>query len=309
MRHAVVNIIYEAARKDKRICFLTGDLAHVHQDEFKEHLSSQYFNLGMAEQNMIGVAGGLALAGNKVFVYSITPFVTMRCYEQIKVDLCYQNLDVTVIGVGAGFAYATSGCTHHAIEDIAIMRVLPNIKIYSPSSPMEAGYLTRLILQTPGPSYLRIGRGGESELNPTSQFEKMNYANESASVFKEGDDVTIFSTGSIVQEALDASFILKKKGISSEVVNITQIKPIDRKLVLDRWLHRKAIFVLEEHNIIGGLGGAISEIVSGQKSQAILKLFGIPDVYTEIIGSQSFLRKKFALDGPSVAKEIQQYLS
>lgn len=299
MRFEAVKVIFDAALKDKRIYFITGDLAHACSDDFKKLIPNQYINAGIAEQNMIGVAAGLALSGMKVFVYSITPFAIMRCFEQIKVDVCYQNVDVTIIGIGAGYAYSTSGCTHHAVEDIAIIRVLPNMKIYSPASPFETKVIMESLIKKPGPSYLRLGRGGESNLDIEYDLEVGKGA-----ILRDGSDVTIFSTGSIIVEALKASDILASRGISAEVINIHTIKPIDVELVKNRASVRKGIFVLEEHNVYGGLGGAVAEIICENGNLKLFKRFGVPDLYIDTVGSQSYLRGCVGLLGNQVAEEI-----
>lgn len=305
MRFEVINTIYETALKDPRIVFMTGDLGHAHLEDFKNNLPKQYVNTGIAEQNMIGIAAGLALSGHRVFVYSIAPFITMRCYEQIKVDVCYQNTGVVIIGIGAGYAYSTCGCTHHAIEDIAVMRALPNMQIYSPSNPMEARQLTEYLLTSNHPAYLRIGKGGEppAEKDYTLTIGK-------GFVMKPGKDITIFSTGSIIHEAMRASDLLASSNISAEVINIHTIKPIDTETIIDRAKTRQGIFILEEHNILGGLGEGISRIICELKTKdkPIFKCFGVPDDYNHRAGSIKFMRDCYGLNAESMTKEIIKLL-
>lgn len=305
MRFEVIKTIYNAALKDSRIVFMTGDLGHAHLQDFRKNLPKQYINTGIAEQNMVGIAAGLALSGHRVFVYSIAPFITMRCYEQIKVDVCYQNVGVVVIGVGAGYAYSTCGCTHHAIEDIAVMRALPNMQIYSPANPMEARLLTEYLLTSNHPSYLRIGKGGEpaAEKEYTLEIGK-------GLVMRPGHDITIFSTGAITQEAIKASELLGAIGISTEVVNIHTIKPIDADIVADRARSRKGIFVLEEHNVLGGLGECISRIICElpEKNKPTFKCFGVPDEYNHRAGSIKFMRDCCGLNRENIAENITKLL-
>lgn len=308
MRFEVIKTIYEAALSDSRAVFITGDLGHAHLEDFRKNLQGryQYINAGIAEQNIIGIAAGMALCGNKVFVYSIAPFITMRCYEQIKVDICYQNLNVTIIGVGAGYAYSTCGCTHHAIEDIAVMRALPNMRIYSPSNSLEARLITEYLLGQSHPAYLRIGKGGE--LPPEKEYSiEIN----KGLVMRPGKDITIFSTGTILLEALGARDILEGHGVSTEVVNIHTIKPLDEELVMDRARNRNAIFVLEEHNIMGGLGESIAKVICEieGRNKPIFKCFGIPDQYNHRAGSQKFMRNYFGLNAESVSDDIIKLLS
>ena len=301
MRFETIKSVYQAALKNDKIIFMTGDLGHAHLDDFKKNIPKQYYNMGIAEQNMIGVAAGLAMSGNRVFVYSIAPFITMRCYEQLKVDVCCHNVGVVAIGISAGYAYSKEGCTHHAIEDIAVMRALPNMHIYSPSTPREARLLTEYLTTTNHPAYLRIGKGGEPESEKEYQITIGR-----GLVMKKGKDITIFSTGSIVGEALNAANLLSNFGIRAEVINIHTIKPIDTGIVADRVKHRKGIFVLEEHNILGGLGSAIAEIVCevDLPEKPIFKRFGVPDKYTHLAGSLSFMRKQWGLLGEQVAEKI-----
>jgi len=301
MRREVIRTIYKQALLDDKVIFITGDLGHDSINEFRKNLPKQYINAGIAEQNIIGIAAGLALSGHRVFVYSIAPFITMRCYEQIKVDVCYQNVGVVIIGVGAGYAYSTCGCTHHAIEDIAVMRALPNMSIYSPSNPPEARQITEYLISQSHPAYLRIGKGGEAL--PEKEYDiEIN----KGLVVMQGEDVTIFATGSILSEAIEANNILAKHGISAEVINIHTVKPLDEELITDRVGRRKGIFTLEEHNILGGLGGAIAEIIceSNLPTKPIFKRFGVPDRYNHQAGSQRFMRGCYGLNGEDIAHGI-----
>jgi len=306
MRFEVVKTIYKAALSDPKIIFLTGDLGHAHADDFKKNLPGQYYNVGIAEQNMIGIAAGLALSGHRVFAYSIAPFATLRCLEQIKVDICYQNVGVVVIGVAAGYAYSTCGCTHHAIEDIAAMKALPNMQIYSPSNPLEARLITEYLLSTSSPAYLRIGKGGEPDT-------KTEYALEIGKglIVKPGNEITIFATGTIVNEGIAAANILESKGISTEVINLHTIKPLDVELIESRAQTRNAIFVLEEHNIIGGLGESIARIIcecAGSK-KPLFRCFGVPDKYNDRTGSHKYMLSCYGLNGESIAQKVSSLIT
>lgn len=286
MRFTIVKAIFEEALKNKNIYFLTGDLGHFGEKEFVKKIPRQYQNIGIAEQNMIGIAAGLALTGKKVFVYSITPFITMRCYEQIKNDLCYQNLDVTLIGVGGGLIYGPYANTHCSIEDIAVMRVLPNMKVVCPANPLETEQIITQLIKTKGPTYIRIGRG--KELIPEKEY---SVTFGKGLIVKKGSDITIFTTGTILDEAQKVAKMLIKENVSAEIINIHTIKPIDKKLILKKIRSRKAIFTIEEASIIGGLGSAIAEILSESTvNNVIFKRFGINDIYLKEIGDQNYLR-------------------
>lgn len=302
MRNAAIQALYEEAVRDPNIYFITGDFQHVREKEFLA-LGARYQNAGMAEQNLIGLAVGAALCGKKVFTYSIIPFITLRCIEQIKVDVCSHSADVVIIGGGAGFTYGTCGITHFAIEDIAMMRVLPHMKIVSPSGPREATVLMKEIIRLGGPAYVRLNKRGESDLiDKVPEFGK-------GMVVREGADVCIIATGTILAEALKAAEILAQKGISVEVVNMHTIKPLDEDLVRERALSRRLIVSLEEHSVLGGLGGAVAEVLAETNGTAKFKRFGIMDEWPSVVGSQVYLRDAIGLSGEKVAAQIKQLLS
>ncbi|MAF80296.1 transketolase [bacterium] len=302
MRLSTVETIYEAALENPDIHFMSGDLGHVKTKEFQKNLRAQYLNAGMAEQNIIGVAAGLALTGKKVFAYSIVPFITLRCLEQIKDDVCNHNIDVTVIGIGGGFAYGNAGATHYSIEDIAALRALPNMKIVCPATPYEAKMLTKEVIRLGGPAYIRLGRGKEPNLEKEYSVEFGK-----AVVVNLGNDVTIFVSGPIISEALRAAEILEKENISTEVINMHTIKPLNADIVCDRAKKRKMLFTLEEHNVIGGLGSAVAEIVSKIRDpRAPLHCFGVPDKWPKLFGSQQYLREQMGISGELVAEKIKK---
>lgn len=304
MRFTVVKIIYEAALKNKKIYFLTGDLGHACEEEFKKNIPNQYINTGIAEQNMMGIASGLALSGMKVFVYSISPFVTMRCFEQVKNDVCYQNVDVNIIGVGGGFAYGPYGNTHCSIEDIAVMRVLPNMKIICPANTLETEQLTKQILNIPGPIYMRIGRGKE----PIPENRYLVTFGKGYKV-KAGKHGIIITTGTMLNECEQSIKLLGKRGLNFALINMHTIKPIDKELIFDIINDFDTIFTVEEHSIIGGLGSTIAEIISEETRKKIrFKRFGIRDRYLQEIGSQDYLRDKHGISSQKIADSIIKLL-
>lgn len=305
MRYATIETIYKAALKNKNIYFITGDLGHYGEKEFRENIPGQYINAGVTEQNIIGVAAGLALTGMKVFVYSITPFITMRCFEQVKDDLCYQNLDVTLIGIGGGFAYGVYGNTHCSIEDIAVMRVLPKMKIVVPANPYEAAKLTEQVIKIKGPTYIRIGRGKEPMPDKTYPLTIGK-----AHLVKKGHTITIFTYGTVLIEVEIATQELEKQHISCEIINIHTVKPLDTKLITDRIKKRKAIFTVEEASIIGGLGSAVAEIISeGNNKKIVFKRMGVNDVYLKEIGSQAYLRERHGISAKKIYQTILKSLN
>lgn len=301
MRNTIVNLIHDLARENANVYFLTGDLGYSVINNFQKELPDRCLNMGIAEQNMMGVAAGLALEGKKVFVYSIVPFVTMRCMEQVRTDIALQNLDVTIIGVGGGFAYGILGPTHHAIEEVAMLRAIPRMKILAPSDPVSAKILGKQALELGGPMYIRLNRGGEPALYqtpPAMEFGKGH-------VMKPGTVVTILSNGAITQVALQAAELLGQEGISTEVVDMATIKPLDEELIKQRLNSRKIIVTLEEHNIIGGFGSAVAEVVAEHPKKARFRRIGIRDIYSTVFGNQSFMRELNNLSPAGVCKIIK----
>lgn len=299
MRYAVVDTIYKEALHNKNIVFITGDLDHIHAFEWQHNLGSQYINAGIAEQNMMGMAAGLALTGKKVFVYTIVPFATMRCFEQVKNDVCYQNVDVTIIGVGGGFIYGQYANTHCSIEDIAVMRVLPNMKVVSPANPLEAEQLTISLIKKGGPSYMRIGRGKE----PMPE-KKYHITFGRGHVVKRGNEVTLVGFGTIVTQLEEAAKLIEKKGVSCEVINMHTIKPLDKKLLLNRLRIRRALFTIEEASIIGGLGSAVAELIAENGIKTKFARLGVADRYLKEIGNQEYLRSRHGISASKIAQSV-----
>lgn len=305
MRFSAIETIYNAALQDPKIVFITGDLGHMNTEEFQKNFPGRYFNAGMAEQNIVGMAAGMALMGMKVFVYSIVPFITLRCIEQIKVDVCEQNLDVTVVGVGGGLAYGSAGATHYSIEEVGMLRTLPHMKVVAPATPSETKILMQQLIKQGGPSYLRIGTGKEAD-RPVDYSLTLG----KASVIRSGKDVSLIAYGTILDEALRVADLLKDKGVEVEVINMHTIKPIDAEIIVDRAKTRKGVFTLEEHSVIGGLGGAVAEVLATVKSRpGVFGIFGINDQWPKQVGSQQYLRKLLGIDAETVVASILNQLS
>ena len=300
MRNAFINTLIELAERDKNIYLLTGDLGFSVLEKFAQKFPERFINCGVAEQNMMGVAAGLALAGKKVYVYSIIPFVTMRCFEQIRNDVCYQNLDVKIIGIGSGLAYGSLGATHHAIEDMAILRALPNMTVLSPADPVEAKELILKSYQTKNPTYLRLNKSGEKILynqKPEIEIGK-------PSILKEGENGAIIATGILVSLGMEIIEKLKEKGYNFKLISLHTLKPIDRDALLKELANAKLIFTLEEHNIIGGLGSAVAEILMEAGYKGFFKRIGILDKYLSEIGETQYLRAKHGLATEEILKQI-----
>lgn len=305
MRKVFVKTLIELAEKDDRIFLLTGDLGSDF-DEFVKKFPGRFINCGIAEQNMVGVAAGLALCGRKPYVYSIIPFVTMRAFEQIKNDVCYQNLDVKIIGMGAGFYYGPLGCTHHAIEDLAL-RTLPNITIISPADSIETRELILQAYKKAAPTYIRMSKLSIVEKDmPYKEGSKVELGKPA--VLKSGKDGVIISTGAQVKVCLEVAQKLSGCGKDLKVISLHTLKPIDKKVLLAEVNNLKNIIIVEEHNVLGGLAAALCEILVESNNIGRVKKIGIPDEYSLDTGSCGYLQKKYLLDEDSLVNTILKFL-
>lgn len=300
MRTAFINTLIELAEKDENIYLLTGDLGFSVLEGFVQKFPERFINCGVAEQNMTGVAAGLALSGKKPYIYSIIPFVTMRCFEQIRNDICYQNLDVKIIGIGSGLTYGSLGATHHAIEDIAILRALPNMTVLSPADPVEARELTIKSYQTKNPTYIRISKAGEKNLhnpNPNIEIGK-------PFVLEEGLDGALVATGAYVRLGKEIGEQLKEKGYNFKLISLSTLKPIDKTALLMELSSMPAIFTFEEHNIIGGLGDAVAGILAESDWQGSFKSIAIPSRYCSEVGGADYLRERLGFTPKALTESI-----
>ncbi len=301
MRNAFINTFLELAPRDPRVVLISADIGAIVFDRFRAEHPDQYLNAGVSEANMIGVAAGLAMAGRRPFVYTIVPFVTLRCIEQIRVDLCIQQLPVTVVGVGGGLAYSTLGPTHHAIEDIAIMRALPGMEVIVPATPAETRQAAASLLQQPRTAYLRLGLAGEPAL---PENDTMPYVSGRAKILRSGKDATLLATGRCVGYALQVSDVLADDGISIGVVNMHTVKPLDREAVAAVASGCRRLFTYEEHSVTGGLGGAVAEILAEQGGPPLHR-FGLPDAYCLRFGTHDELLHHCGLLPAQVATAIR----
>lgn len=306
MRNSFVEKLISLAETDKDIFLLCGDLGFGALDKFKETFRDRFINVGICEQNMISTATGMALEGKKVFVYSIGNFSSLRCLEQIRNDCAYHNANVNIISVGSGLAYGALGMSHHATEDIAAVRALPNVTVFSPADAFEAAAVPELSLAIPGPCYIRLDKNSEKFLHH-SKLESAQL--KKAVKINDGKDICIFSTGSIIFEAIKAIESLKEKHVDIALYNFPTIKPIDRETISYCAKKYKLIISLEEHNILGGFGSAIAEVLSEIPNSAVLKMIGINDTYSSIVGDQEYLRRIYGICSENIEKEITKFLS
>lgn len=305
MRTAFIKTLSEVVKNDKRIILLTGDLGYSVFEMFIENFPKQFLNMGVAEQNMVGVAAGLSMEGMIPIVYSIVPFVTMRPFEQIRNDICYQNLNVKIVAVGAGFSYGTYGHTHHGLEDIGILRILPNMVIVAPGDPTEVELATYAILKHPGPVYLRLGKAGEKKL----YTHKPKFHIGKGIIISDGSDITLIATSTLVERAILVAEKLQKNKIKTRVISMHTIKPLDNTLVVDSAKKTKVIVTLEEHSVIGGLGSAVAEVLAESGISVRFKRIGVPDRFTKGMGLQEYMRGLNGLATEQITQTITEFIS
>ena len=305
MRTAFIETLVELARRDSRIVLIVGDLGFGVVERFSQALPAQFVNAGVAEQNMTGLAAGMALGGKTVFTYSIANFPVVRCLEQIRNDVCYHNASVKIVAVGGGFAYGALGYSHHATEDIAFMRALPAMTVVAPNDPVEAELATRAVAALPGPCYLRLGRAGEPRVHESLP----EFSLGRAITMRDGRHVAILATGGLLTTALAAADVLGGSGISARVLSVHTIKPLDVDAVLRAAAETDALVTLEEHSIIGGLGGAVAEVVlEAAIRPRAFKRIGVADSRLAAVGDRDYLRACAGLDVQSVTATIRELL-
>ncbi len=305
MRDTFVKTALEIAKKDKNVHIVTGDLGFGVLKPFFEGLPDQITNVGISEQNMTGVAAGMALEGKTVYTYSIGNFPTLRCIEQIRNDCAYHNANVKIVCVGGGFVYGSLGMSHHATEDIAVMRAMPDVTVMAPGDLVEAECATRAIYETPGTCYLRLGRGGEKRIH-----EKIdNFQIGKAIKINDGERVAIFTTGGIFDEAQEAVELLKESGINAALYTFPTVKPIDSETVRECASKFDYIVTVEEHNIIGGFGGAVAEELASFKNSCVQLRIGLNDTYSCIVGTQKYLRDYYGMSAAKIKSRIEAMLN
>jgi transketolase len=302
VRNAFTDELTKLGDTDPRIVMLSGDIGNRLFDKFKGKHPLRFFNCGVAEQNMMGVAAGLAMSGLRPIAYTITPFVTTRCLEQIRTDACYHEAPVTVVAVGAGLAYAGLGPTHHACEDISFLRSLPNMVVLCPGDAMEVRAALRAVMKQDKPAYIRMGKKGEPVVHKDVPAD---FQIGRALVVEEGQDVALLSTGNMLPEAVEAGHLLKQKGISAEVVSFHTVKPLDTDYLGKAFGRFKLVATIEEHSLIGGFGSAVAEWVidNAVRPNGFLR-FGTPDAFFKMSGEQEFAREKLGLTGHQIADKI-----
>lgn len=307
MRDTFVKTLIEEAKKDKNIELITGDLGFGVLKPYFEQLPNQFTNAGIAEQNMTGVAAGMALCGKTVFTYSIGNFPTLRCIEQIRNDCAYPHANVKIVCVGGGFVYGSLGMSHQATEDIAILRALPEVTVVCPGDLVEAAEATKAIAHTPGTVYLRLGRGGEKRVHDKIDNFQIGKAIKIREAKADcNKKVALFSTGAILDEVTEAAGILEKEGIGVEEYSFHTVKPIDKDVILDCANRYDYIVTVEEHNVIGGFASAVSEVITDSDENVRLIKIGLNDEYCSKVGNQKYLRAQYGMTAQDIVNKVKE---
>lgn len=297
MRTAFINQLIEEAKANKKIFLLVGDLGYSVVEPFAELFPERYLNVGIAEQNMAGIAAGLAIEGYCVYIYSIGNFPTLRCMEQIRYDICYHNLNVKIVAVGGGFAYGSLGASHHATEEIGMLRTIPNLVVCAPGDPIETKAITRFTSQYKGPCYIRIGKAGEPLVHEENSLFDLSLG-DILEIRNEGE-VAVFTTSAMLKYVVD---FIEQNEIKASIYSFPFVKPLNRDFLAKIFKSHKKIITIEEHQAQGGFGSAILEAMNdlfeeGKLSHLpLVKRIAIPDKFYSVAGSQDYLRKLAGLE-------------
>lgn len=306
MRDAFVRALMREAAANPRLTLITGDLGFGVLKPFWETYPDQFVNAGIAEQGMTGLAAGLARTGRTVLTYSIGNFPTLRCIEQIRNDCAYHDANVKIVCVGGGFVYGSLGMSHHATEDMAVLRALPGVTVFTPGDPAEVEAVVPVMLRTSGTCYLRLGRGGEPMLH---DGEVADWTLPRALTLRQGTDVALLSAGGILTQTVSAAKLLKEQGVSAEVVSFPCLKPIDREKLIELAGRFRHLVTVEEHNIVGGFGSAVCEVIAETGMPCRVHRIGMEDVYSCIVGTQQYLRGQYRMDDRAICERTLGWLA
>lgn len=307
MRNAFADEITRLADADPRIVLLSADIGNRLFDKFKDQDSDRIFNTGIAEANTISMAAGMASSGLLPVCYTIAPFITARCYEQIKLDICYHNQPVVIVGTGAGLAYASLGPTHHSLEDIALMRTLPGMRVLAPADSMELRSCLRAALSENGPTYIRIGKKGEPAIFPSRPTFSFGVWKQ----VRQGSRVTLLSTGNMLHATLKAADLLEETSLCPRVCSCASIKPLDAASLIRYFASDELVVTVEEHSRIGGFGSAVAEWLAdnpGRQKARFLRL-GADDSFLHSHGEQAHARETFGLSPAAIAQAVTSRMS
>ncbi len=302
MRTTFINTLTEMARDDEKVVCVIGDTGFSVFEDFEREFGERFINVGIAEQNFVSFGAGLAAMGMKPFIYNVASFMIYRAFEQIELDIAYQDNPVIIVGVGGGHAYGSAGPTHHAYFDIALMRELPNMIVFCPGDPVEMKAVMYAAKDMNRPVYIRIGRS----VDPVVHEKPIKFEVGKGIHMRDGDDAVILATGVMLKDAVKATEILAYKGIEVGLYSIPTIKPMDKNLVMECKKKYKYIFTLEEHSINGGLGSAVGDIILEDVKSCDVNLIklGFPDVFAPVAGTREYLNDYYGLSPEKIANKI-----
>jgi len=304
MQKAYLSTLYEIGEKDSNVLLLLADSGTSYDELFKKYLPNQIYDFGIAEENMVAAASGLASCGFVPFVYTAGAFLAYRSLEFIRDDVCLQNQNVKLIGMGTGLAWSTLGPTHHTTEDLSMLRALPHLTVLTPSTPIMASKCIKAAYKHNGPVYVRLGMGGEKEFYE----EDTKFLIGKNICLKDGDDITIFFSGAIIEEVSIVAEKLAQNGIVAKLVDVVSISPMDKESVIAEALSKKALVSIEEHSLIGGLGSAISDILVENSLDCKLLKIGINNSFAKGYGTYDEVRKQNQLDADSILQKIMNWM-
>lgn len=306
MRNAFAKQITELAERDERIVLLSGDIGNRLFDDLKAKCPNRFFNCGVAEANMIGTAAGMAMSGLRPVCYTITPFITYRCLEQIRIDVCYHHVPVVIVGTGAGLSYASLGATHHSCEEMGMLRLLPGLAVVAPADAMEVRGALKAALNHPHPVYIRIGKKGEPVIHKTEPDFQIGKAIS----IREGKEVCLLSAGTMLPVALETADLLAAQNISAKVVSFHTIKPLDEQSLAEAFANFRLVVTVEEHCILGGLGGSVAEwLADHSPARARLLRCGTADEFLHETAEQEEAREHFGLTAAAMTARIKSFLN
>ncbi len=303
-RQAICEILMEHAKNDKDIIVLCSDSrGSASLAPFAEAFPDQFLEVGIAEQNLVSISAGLAKCGMKAFAASPACFISTRSFEQVKIDVAYSNTNVKLIGISGGISYGALGMSHHSAQDIAAMSAIPNMRVYLPSDRNQTKCLIEALLKDEKPAYIRVGRNAVPDIYDENSIE---FEIDKATIIEKGTDIAIIACGEMVKHALDASELLKVKNISTSVIDMYCVKPIDKKAVIEAAENAKAVITVEEHSPYGGLGSMVSQIIAANCPKKVINL-SLPDEPV-ITGNSQEAFEYYGLNGEGIAKKIMEIL-
>lgn len=304
MRSLFNETLLKIAKKDERIFMILADIGYGEIEPFAEAFGDRFFNVGVAEQNMTGIACGVAMEGNVAITYSIANFPTLRCLEQIRNDVCYHNVNVKIVIIGGGLAYGALGVSHQSTEDLAIMRALPDMVVLAPADFAEAEAATYAMIEHEGPVYYRCGYKKEPDIHKGKIDFKIGKAIE----VRDGKDVTLIGTGTITNRVVLAAELLAKEGVEARVLSMHTVKPIDEAAIAAAAKETGGVVTVEEHQVTGGLGGAVAEVLAETGIGVPFKRIGLPDTYVHEVGSHDWLLDKYGFSPKNISQVVKELL-